>query len=220
MKHLWKQGGQQGVPSVLDIGCGQGAFLDQAQADGARVAGVELDPHAVAACHQRGLFVTQGSMFDVELPKGSWDVITLWDVLDHLEEPRAALTLLCAQLFPAGFLVVRGRNGDLHSSLKAACGRSGSVAGRIGVRDLSVVHRWGFSPTGFERLLRSSGLEEIRRHPGLPTPGDRYGTMGPRILVSVVKATVRWTGQLLFYGSKGRLYLFPSVLVSGRKSVR
>ena len=55
--------------AVLDVGCGYGAFLAQAQADGWHGAGVELDPRGAAACRDRGLDVRHGSLFDLRTGK-------------------------------------------------------------------------------------------------------------------------------------------------------
>lgn len=204
--------------SVLDIGCGKGAFLAAAQAGGARVHGLELDPAGVEICRRRGLEVTHGSLFDLGLPPGPWHVITFWDVLDHLDDPRGALALASRALAPDGVLVVRGRNAGVHAPLKVGYARSRGFLTRAGIPDLSVVHRWGWGPRGWLALLEHAGLAVTSLHPGIPTPGDRYGTLGPRLLSAPLKALVRGTGSLAFALSGGRLYPFPSVLATGRKA--
>ena len=203
--------------AVLDIGCGHGGFLTAARDSGAQVAGVELDPAGVATCRALGLPVEHGSVFDTGLPPGTWDVITMWDVLEHLEFPRRALELALPGLCPGGLLVVRGRNARFHVPWKAAYARCRGPMRRLHLRDLSCVHRWGFGPAAYARLLRETGLAEIRLHPGIPTPGDRSGALGPRQLARGVKALLRVAGVLAYHASLHHVYLFPSVLVSGRK---
>jgi SAM-dependent methyltransferase len=210
---------EQRALAVLDIGCGHGAFLEAARRDGCRVAGVELDPAGAATCRGLNLPVLQGSVFDVGVPEGPWDVITMWDVLEHLEHPRRALQLVVAELAPGGRLVLRGRNAELHAPFKIlyACLR-GSLQ-RLRVPDVSCIHRWGFGPDGYARLLRDSGVVDIRSYPGVPTPGDRSGALGPRMVAGIIKRVAQGVGVTIHYGSLARLYPFPSVLVSGAKPV-
>jgi SAM-dependent methyltransferase len=202
--------------SVLDIGCGYGAFLRQAKDAGWRAAGVELDPNGARACAEHGLEVRQGSLFDVDLPEGPWDLITLWDVLEHLEHPRQALQLLVEKVAAGGLVVVRGRNAGLHASMKVFYERLRPVLSRLGP-DVSCVHRWGFAADGYRRLLRRAGLSEIRTFPGLPTPGDRFSTFKRAGLASALKGMVRASAGAVYAASGGRVYPFTSVLVVGGK---
>lgn len=204
--------------SILDVGCGRGAFLKVAWDAGARVMGVELDPTAADACRAAGIPVVQASLFDAGPPPGPWNVITLWDVLDHLEDPAGALRLLVPALAPGGVLVVRGRNARFHVPLKVAYTRARRLAARMGLPDVSTVHRWGFTPDGYKTLLEHSGLDVVRLHPGLPTPGDRYGVLGPRLLSAFLKGAIRTAGTALHAASSRRLYPFPSVLVSAHRA--
>ena len=213
------QPGESGTPAlaVLDIGCGYGAFLIAAREAGCRVAGVEIDPAAVAAAREAGLQITEGSLFDSGLPAGPWDVITFWDVLDHLEDPREALRLATDALAPGGLLLARGRNAKMHASVKAWYARLRPLAAAMRLPDLSTVHRWGFAPGGWVRLLQSAGLEEVRLQPGMPTPGDRYGTLGPQEFGFGLKALLRGIGTGVHLGSGKLVYPFPTALVSGRR---
>lgn len=201
--------------SVLDIGCGYGTFLETARSAGARVAGVELDPTGAAACRGKGLEVRQGSLFDVGAPEGPWSLVTLWDVLEHLEDPVGALRLLQAVTAPGGMVVVRGRNAALHVPLKVGYRRLRPVLSGLRVPDLSCVHRWGFDAAGYRRLLEQAGFHDVRLYPGIPTPGDRFSSMGR--LAAAVKGGIKGLGLGLHTASGGRLYPFPSVLLSARK---
>lgn len=203
--------------SVLDLGCGRGDFLSVARERGWRTAGLELDPVSAAACRHRGLEVRLGSLFDTPVPPGPWSVITFWDVLDHLEDPGAALKLARAELAPGGVILVRGRNGALHARLKRAYSGLSPAFQRVGVPDLSVVHRWGIPAAGWARLLRNAGFDCVRLCPGVPTPGDRYASMGPRLFSRVAKTLAARSLRALHALSLGRSYPFPSVVVSGNR---
>jgi SAM-dependent methyltransferase len=209
--------GEPADRSVLDIGCGRGEFLSAARAQGWRVAGTEIDPASAAACCERGLEVTVGSLFDTPLPVGPWSVITLWDVLDHLENPAAALQIAVKELAPGGLLLVRGRNGLFHVRMKLAYARMRPLFSRLGIRDLAVVHRWGITPHGWTELLRTAGLNFIRPQHAAPTPGDRYGSLGTSKLADVLKSGMSCTLGGVHRLSAGRIYPYPSVLISARR---
>lgn len=196
---------------VLDVGCGGGEFLACARAAGAAVQGIELDPAAAERCRAAGIPVLQGSLFDVPIPPGPWDRITLWDVLDHLERPDAALALLVPTLAVDGLLVVRGRNGAVHVRARRMLARLPGLAARL--PELAVVHRWGFSPAGWRRLLEAAGLRATL-HPGLPTAGDRYAS-GP--VARILKGGVRAGAGIGFRLTGGRSYLYPSVLLTANR---
>ncbi len=76
--------------SVLDIGCGTGRFLEFAQTHGWQIAG--------------------GSVFDVELPKEKFDLVTMFDCIEHLEDPLRALTICHRTLKPGGVLAITTPN--------------------------------------------------------------------------------------------------------------
>ena len=147
-------------PSVLDVGCGAGEFLRVAGEAGARTAGIEIDPRAATVARAAGLTIAEGSIHDVAVPAGPWDLVTFWDVLDQIEDPPAALRAVLPRLRSGGVLLVRGRNGRLHAALKRAALRVRQVV--PGAPDPAVVHRWGFGPSAWRSLLSGAGLVDIR----------------------------------------------------------
>src|SRR2546422_7571177 len=74
---------------VLDVGCGQGAQLEQAAQRGCWVAGVELDSEALAACKKRGLNVVQARAEVLPFRAGSFDGLICKVVLPYTDEARA-----------------------------------------------------------------------------------------------------------------------------------
>ena len=156
--------------SLLDVGCGHGAFLRVAGDSGARVTGSEIDPTAAAACREAGLEVACGSVLDMPEGAGVHDLVTLWDVVDQLEDPSAALRVVATHLRPGGVLVVRGRNARLHVPSKRAALRLRRVVPTL--PDPAVVHRWGLTPEGWRTLLGRTGLQDVRLIP--PIPGRLY----------------------------------------------
>jgi len=73
---------------VLDIGCGNGAFMYSAVTRGWRAIGVELiESSALYARENRGLDVRAGTILDIKFADEYFDVITMWETLEHLSAP-------------------------------------------------------------------------------------------------------------------------------------
>jgi 2-polyprenyl-3-methyl-5-hydroxy-6-metoxy-1,4-benzoquinol methylase len=114
-RYVWglKKCAEFGKPGgkLLDVGCGTGDFLKVAQGQGWDVEGVELSEWASEKARTRGLKVKTGILDDI--PDGpTYDVVTLWDVLEHLEDPAAAVAKVGRILKPGGILVVLTVNED------------------------------------------------------------------------------------------------------------
>jgi SAM-dependent methyltransferase len=99
---------QRSSGDLLDVGAAVGDFLAAMRArPGWRVRGLELD--AGAADHARrvyGLTVDQGDLESVRYPPCSFDVVTLWEVIEHLPQPRHALRCIHTLLRPGGAMVM------------------------------------------------------------------------------------------------------------------
>lgn len=161
--HWLKQLGVHPKPGerLLDVGCGSGSFLLEAQNHGLQVFGCDISLDAVAKARQRLGEQAQVER-DWEELGSDFDLITLWDVLDHLEEPAQVLQGLKQRLAPNGVIVVRMRNGPLHLLFRNVELWGRRILGRPnGGRCLGVVHRYGFSPSNFERLARLSGFARV-----------------------------------------------------------
>lgn len=73
---------------MLDIGCGNGAFIYSAEKRGWKVSGVELsESNALYARDKRGLNVQLGTIFDAKFSDEYFDVVTMWEVIEHLNSP-------------------------------------------------------------------------------------------------------------------------------------
>jgi SAM-dependent methyltransferase len=93
---------------ILEVGAGTGSNLAMLQRFG-RVDAIEPDAGARAlAASRSGVAVGGGSLPDdgKALPDGHYDMIVLLDVLEHIDDDRAALRLLLAKLAPGGKLVL------------------------------------------------------------------------------------------------------------------
>ena len=91
---------------LLDVGCGDGDFLFRAREHGFRVTGQEINPAAVASARAAGLEVYLGELDTAPFEPGSFDIVRLWHVLEHVPDPVATLRQVRRLLRPAGLLIV------------------------------------------------------------------------------------------------------------------
>lgn len=92
--------------SMLDIGCGSGLSLLEAQALGASARGVEADPNVERLAQELKLHIHIGSLFDEPFPGERFDLVTLNQVIEHVPEPDRMLRHLRNRLSTQGRLVL------------------------------------------------------------------------------------------------------------------
>lgn len=101
----------RGRMRILDVGSGGGEFAYLLKSLGHEVHGVEPNNgYAAYAASQYGLHITQGFIGEIELPQAGYDLITIWHVLEHTDDPGAVLRQLQRALRPGGLLVVEVPN--------------------------------------------------------------------------------------------------------------
>ena len=98
--------------ALLDVGAYIGVFVEVALAAGWKAQGVEPSAWAAAEAQRRGLNVVSGTLDSVPLAPASFDVLTLWDVIEHLADPAAELERARRLLRPGGWLVVHTMDID------------------------------------------------------------------------------------------------------------
>lgn len=140
--------------SYLDVGCGDGRFLDLMAGHGvppARVWGLELDAAAVARVRARGFPCLHGPVEEcVNIPGGSLDLITMFHVIEHLSDPAAVVRRLADWLTPGGILALETPNLDaLDARLFGATWWGGYHFPR---------HWHLFTSRTLQRLLEDAGL--------------------------------------------------------------
>ena len=97
---------------LMDLGCGSGAFVRRALSLGYAAEGLEFDSQAVAAGIGKGLPIREGSLPRTGLESGSYDVVTLSQVIEHLHDPLAALQEIHRLLKPGGVFWLATPNMD------------------------------------------------------------------------------------------------------------
>lgn len=91
---------------VLDIGTAGGAFLDAAKQYGYDAYGMEPSADLVTRGKARGLQIEQGTIESHSFAQGSFDMVCLWDVIEHLPDPKSALIEIRKLLKPKGILLI------------------------------------------------------------------------------------------------------------------
>ncbi len=97
---------------LLDVGCSSGPFILAARDFGVEAEGVEPSSGPARTAIQSGLKVYQGYLNDIHLPEESFDVITLFEVLEHLRDPLSLFKECHRILCSSGLLVIRTGNTD------------------------------------------------------------------------------------------------------------
>ncbi|MEW6667854.1 MAG: class I SAM-dependent methyltransferase [Thermodesulfobacteriota bacterium] len=141
--------------TLLDVGCGAGFFLNIAREGGHHVSGVELSGWAAAAARENfGLRVFNGQLKEAGFSPESFDVITLWHILEHVADPRDLLSHVHGILKEDGILAVEVPN-------------IGSIAARIAGKHWELLapreHFYYFNPQTLLRLLRLVGFIPLRQ---------------------------------------------------------
>jgi SAM-dependent methyltransferase len=99
--------------SLVDVGCGSGAYMARLRSLGWAVRG--LEPNADACAHARAslrLDVLCGTLDGRVLPEASCDVVTLWHTLEHTSHPLRTLKEAYALLKPGGLIMLEVPNWD------------------------------------------------------------------------------------------------------------
>lgn len=141
-----------GPGRLLDLGCGTGVFLDEARRAGWDVAGVEVSAYGVEEARRRGLAVERATADEAELAPGSFDCVTLWDVIEHVGDPRRVLRVAAAALRPGGILALS--TGDVTS----LCARVSGAAWHLFTLP---EHLFFFSPASLRLLMGQVGLRVV-----------------------------------------------------------
>jgi 2-polyprenyl-3-methyl-5-hydroxy-6-metoxy-1,4-benzoquinol methylase len=107
---------------LLDCGCAAGFFLDEARRTGWTGAGVDVSEAMTAYARERlGLSVLTTRFLDAPFEDAQFDVITMWDYIEHVVDPRAEFNRATGLLRPSGILALS--TGDASSLVARVSGR-------------------------------------------------------------------------------------------------
>lgn len=145
-----------GTKSLLDVGCGTGDFLELAQKNNWSVSGIEPNKNARVIANKK----TNNSVFEIEellnFKDSSFDVITLWHVLEHLPNLDEHISIFKKLLKPKGTLIIAVPN---YKSYDANYYKHFWAAFDV------PRHLWHFSKTAISRLAEKENLKVVKTHP-------------------------------------------------------
>lgn len=96
----------EGQGRLLDYGCGSGGYMYQMQQRGWEVIGMDMSEEALNVCREQGLKVHQGIDPTKVFEPNSFDVVSLWHVIEHVPSPTETLGQMNSILKPGGKLVL------------------------------------------------------------------------------------------------------------------
>jgi spore maturation protein CgeB len=151
LRKIGRYTGKQGA--ILDFGCAVGLFVKVAKEQGWRAVGYERSRWAAEYGRRvLGVDIKLGSDESDPFPQASFDVVTLWDVIEHVEHPRSIMGLVRGWLKDGGIIALNTVNA---SSLGAR------LAG-IRWRHLTPPHHLQFfSRRSLMRLLHDAGFRVL-----------------------------------------------------------
>lgn len=145
----YKSGG-----NLLDVGCGTGIFLDLVRSDGWNVLGVEVSGFgAQYATSTFNIDVVNDDFLNASLTEDHFDVLTMWDTIEHLSDPLTAMTKAHKLLKAKGIFALL--TGDIESVLS----RLTRTRWRLMTPPL---HLYYFSTATIVRALRETGFRPLK----------------------------------------------------------
>ena len=160
-----RSGGASGRQKrLLDVGTAAGFCVEAARDRGWDAWGLEVSEYAVGQARARGLNVVQGDSLDA-FGGQTFDVITLWDALEHVLDPQAVLAQACGLLADDGLLVFS--TGDVGHPWSRLQGRQHRIYN-------PPQHLYYFSRKTMTAMAERAGLRVVRVEPDLKVTTLHY----------------------------------------------
>lgn len=160
---------------LLDVGAATGFFLNMAKKRGYDVFGVEMSESAASLAREKGIDVKTGDLIEHNMPANSFDIITMFDVLEHMTEPFKELKEAKKILKKGGLLVINTPNG------RSLLARTLKTKWHL---VLPPEHLFYFSPDNLSLFLKSQGFDVLYN-----------GSLGKQFTIQYIFKTLhKWQG--------------------------
>jgi SAM-dependent methyltransferase len=209
--------------ALLDLGCSSGAFLESLKGEPWKLYGVEMSAQGAKVAEERsGAHVFVGDVLEAPFRRESFDVITCFDVLEHLYEPRRVMAKVGEWLKPGGIFYVLVPNIESAEARVFGTYWHGLELPR---------HLFHYSPASLRNLAKTAGLGEVslvtRRNPAVGTSlryvwDDVFQTAGIRRTPTAYRCApgLPWrAGRKLVRMTVLRLLLAMAPMVGGGESI-
>lgn len=151
---------------ILEIGFGPGAFLAWAQAQGAHVVGVEIDPASIAAARERGIALLPPAFEGAAAAnEAAFDVIAGFDVFEHFsfEQIQARLAACTTMLKPGGVLILRFPNAQSPFGQAPQHGDATHITALSGPKIKQMTHDLDIDIVRYTNAARPPGRGLVKR---------------------------------------------------------
>jgi SAM-dependent methyltransferase len=193
---------------ILDVGTAAGAFLCAAQRREWQVEGCEPNQWLARWGSRRyGIPIRTGELFDHSFPPQSFDVVTLWDVIEHTPDPARVIRTANELIKPGGLLIIN--YPDIGSWLARALGRRWPF--------LSSVHLYYFTRETMKSLLERHGFEVIMMRPHVQRLELDYLLSRGAMVSAALSKSVRAVARLLGLGRRHVPYWMGQTFVAARR---
>ena len=188
---------------VLDIGAGQGEFLELCRDLGLKAEGVDISNELVSACTSRGLKVRRiDNPHDfLRAEETSWGLVSMIDVLEHFTKDEAfeILALVQKRLLPRGKLILQFPNMQ-------------SPFATLNLYH-DITHEWAYTEFSITQLLKTVGFERVSIYPcDFPPMGLSIIRRVLRYLLYAVWRTILVIDQ----PNRGRILTPNLIVVAGK----
>jgi len=137
------------INSILDIGCGNGKFASALSHLTTNIHGVEMNPEAAAQAESKGMKIHVGTIDSFQTPQ-EFEMVTLFHVIEHFDQPKEALKKINSLLIKGGHLIIGTPNVD---SIER------KITGKYWDNWDCPRHLFLFNKSTLRGLLESSGFE-------------------------------------------------------------
>lgn len=187
--------------ALLDVGCSIGMFMKAARQEGFAVTGVEMNGSCAAYGRENfGLDIRASALQAVTFPDEAFDVVTLFDVLEHVPDPRGFLAEVNRVLKSGGLLVAQSPNID-------------SFMARLMKENWNWLtppdHLYHFTPGAMARLFGAHGfsVREMRTwEPASDFSGNIFSGFRARGFAGRMFRKVLWVAGIVFIPVLQRLW--------------
>ena len=192
---------------ILDIGCGHGLFLGVAKDRGWDAYGIELSKEVCKYGRSLGLNIINKGLEETNFKENSFDVITLWDVIEHVENPSETLKLSNHILKKGGIIVFSTPNiGSLFAKI-------------MGKKwwNLVNMHLYYFDKKTIKKILEKNGfiVLKITSYPRIIIP--KYAVEWLKQYKLIYKLFKFISDKTFFGNLKIKINFFDSMVVYAKK---
>ena len=147
---------------LLDVGCGGGFFMDLARSNGWEVEGTEISEGGIRQAQGLKLKVVKGELGQAGLKKSSYSVVTLWNVLDQMMDPKNEIETVFKLVEPGGLVALRVSNLTFHLGMHRIWNflQRTPLAGRLKNKP-TVFHLEMFDERSMTRFLMAAGFHSV-----------------------------------------------------------